>query len=630
MGAAALFLGPMAGTGDALTPGAPFAALAAQVPDTLRTPPRRLPPQLPDSLRRPIPTDTMGRILPVGGDTVPADTLGPPPPTLPDIDPLGPVSWARGVWEWDREALRRLPALSLMGLLERLPGVVPLRADILNQAESGALFGAAGGAIRYVIDGYELDPLVAPTFDASRLPLLAFDRIRVERWVTGITVRAETVSPDHPRSRSIVEAGTGDYGVNLFRGLFLAPAVLGGPLALGFERLGSDGVIPAGGSNHLAGWVKWSWIRDSAGIQLEYRQSDMDRSGVSTGLVGARRDWAVRARATRGGVIGEVYGGASTMEDELGDVVLREGSPQAGLRLASTLDVPLPLDVRAAVRLRGHPRLPAQEIELGFRARPVPLLALEGEAVQGWWPGGEGSGHWGARAQAGPLLGVMAFGELSRGRSLFGGEAGLRLPAANDSLSVAVARDGARVGLEGRWGGLLVGGAAIRSAADTSLSLGLRTEPRFVRMPAVDVAGFEIMTRIPTGWRPLSLQGWYVRLDAPGQLYVPEHQWRAGVVYHHSPLPSDNLEIYLRAEHQFRGRMPVPAPLEEGTPGGGPALTEVLSYRATNLELTIRVITLRAFLRWENVRHRRNQQDLAGFLLPGQRILYGVKWDFLN
>lgn len=604
--ACAALLAPVGATADRGSIRAAVAILAAQ--DTVP-----LAPQPPDTLTQ---------------DTVPGDTLGPPPPILPALDPLGPASWARGVWEWDRLALRRLPDLSLVHLLERLPGVVPVRADVVNQAESAAILGATAGGIRYVLDGFELDPLVAPTFDPSRIPLLALERVRVERGVTGATVHLETLSPDHPQPRSIVEAGTGDFGVNLFRGMFLGPSVLGGPLGLGFERLASGGAIP-GSSNHVAGWIKWSWVRDASGIQIEFRQSTMDRSGVAAGLDGTRRDWVVRARTARGPLTGEVYAGASAVEEERGEALVREGTPQGGLRLRGAWDAPVPLEARTAFRLRDHPRLPSGELELGVRAFPLPLLAVEAEAVQGWWDEGPATGRWLARAQAGPVVGMSAFGEVFRGSPLLGDGPTLRVPSPHDA-SLQVTRDGLRAGAELRYRDVSLAAAAIRTTADTVPAFGLPTEGTLPRPAGGEATGLELIVHLPTGWDPLTVQGWYVGMNRPaGWLYLPEHHWRAGLVYHHFPLPSGNLELFARAEHRFRGRMTVPATAEP-EPGPLPGLTEVGSMRTTNLELSIRVLTVRAFFRWDNMLNRRPQQDLPAFTHPGQHVLYGVKWEFLN
>lgn len=560
-------------------------------------------------------------------DTASPDTVMPPPENLPPMRARAAVGWAGGVWEWDRQDLLRLPDLSVLDLLERIPGMVPVRADITNQPEAAAVFGLGGGAIRYVLDGFVLDPLTSPTFDPSRISLLALERVRVERGVTGATVRLETLSTDDARTRSVIEAATGDYGVNLFRGIFLPPRVMGGALGLGFERLSADGFTP-GGSNHNVTWLKWTWARDSAGVQVEYRRSTMARQGVGPRLDGTRSDWAVRARKAVGPVTGEAYVGATSVEDQVGEAAsgpFREGTPQGGLRVGSVLPGPVPAHLRTAVRFRDHPRLPDQEVQAALEVQPLPGIAVAGEAAHGWWPGGDPTGHWSARAVLGPLFGLRAFGEVFRGGPLVGSGPEVALPAPRDSVPFRASRDGERLGLAFDGFGFKLGGAVLRLAADTLHGFGLPFEPRRPRRSVGEARGVEAHARIPTGFEPLTLQGWYVGMDAPGWLYLPRHHWRAGLVYHHLPLPSDKLEFFARLEHVFRGAMYVPAEA-----GATEPIRRSGAYRATSLELTIRILSVRAFLRWENLTHRLNQTDLPGYRFPGQHILWGVKWTFWN
>ncbi|MFO7892594.1 MAG: hypothetical protein R6U63_02570 [Longimicrobiales bacterium] len=565
-------------------------------------------------------------------DTVIVDTVLPPPTTLPPFEAVGGPGWSQGVWEWSREDLLRRPDLSLLHLLERIPGMVPVRADIAGQPEAAALFGAGAGAIRWVLDGFVVDPLTAPTFDPARLSLLALERVRVERGVTGATVHLETLTPEDARTKSVIEAGTGDYGVNAFRGIFLPPRVLGGPLAMGFERLSVNGFTP-GASNQTVSWLKWTWARDSAGIQVEYRQRTMEREGVGEGLLGSRSDWVVRARQAVGPVTGEAYAGGTAVEDEVGGeggTAYREGVAQGGLRLAAAVPGPVPAEVTTALRFRGHPRLPVQELEVAGRVAPLPWLTVQGEALHGRWSDADPTGRWSARAGLGPIRGLQLFGEVFRGGSVLGSGPELAWPAPADTTqggagSFRVSRDGLRAGLQFSGAGLTLGGAVVEVAADTIYPFGLPMEGRWGGVAGGEARGFEVSARIPTGFDPLTVQGWYVGMDAPGWLYLPEHHWRAGLVYHHRPLPSGNLEFFARFEHLFRGRMNVPAPAGETTP-----YVESDAYRATNLELTIRVLTVRAFLRWDNLFHRRDQADLPGFRLPGQRIVWGVKWEFWN
>ena len=528
------------------------------------------------------------------------------------VDP-GPRGWATGVWEWSRADLLRLADLSLLHLLERIPGITAVRATAVNHPESSAVFGATAGAIRYEIDGFVLDPLTAPTFDPSRLPLVTLEHVRVERRVTGATVRIRTLSPVEVEPYSVIEAATGDYRTNLFRGTFMT-SLLGGGLAVGFESLGSQ-LLPGPGASLQGASLKWTLAGEDSGIQFELRQADVSREGVGEPLDGLRRDWAVRARARFGPVTAEGYAGASSVEDEVAGLVLREGAPQGGVRLNTRLVAPVPVEAEASLRFRGHPRLPAQELETQAWAYPTYWLAVGTELIHGRWDGAPYTGRLAVQARAGPLLGASASIGLFTAQDLLPGD---ELGAVEGRWS----RDGARLGLEYQRRRWLMGAAVVRASADVVPPFGLAFDIDGAAAAGGDANGLEALVALPTPWRPLRIEGWFVGMDVPDTWpYFPAQQWNLALVYHDLPLPTDNLELYGRAEHVFRGDMVVPQ--AEG-------LVPVGAYQATNLELTIRVMTVRAFVRWQNVFHQLFQEDLPGFARPGQHIIYGVKWEFWN
>ena len=51
-------------------------------------------------------------------------------------------------------------------------------------------------------------------------------------------------------------------------------------------------------------------------------------------------------------------------------------------------------------------------------------------------------------------------------------------------------------------------------------------------------------------------------------------------------------------------------------------------YTLTNLFVQIRILDVQAFGLWENFFNYQSAADLPGVFLPGQRLIYGIRWVF--
>lgn len=92
------------------------------------------------------------------------------------------------------------------------------------------------------------------------------------------------------------------------------------------------------------------------------------------------------------------------------------------------------------------------------------------------------------------------------------------------------------------------------------------------------------------------------------------------------PHPTGNLEIFGRAEAHMRGSVLAfdPTALD-----GAGAYARVPAYTTADAYLQIRVIDVRAFIRWEDILGN-DLEELPGRIVRGPRIFYGVKWDLWN
>lgn len=582
------------------------------------------PPTRPDSVA----VDTAG----VVGDSLGAVTDGvAAADTLQPVDvvhrfPRGAApSWRAGVWEWDRAALHASGATTLTDLLERIPGVQRLRYGFDASPEAVSAWGWAGGRLEVILDGLALDPLDAGTFDLSRFELAAIERVRVERRAGRIRIDVETIAPTEPRPYSIVEAGTGQPdNAKMFRGAFQTPRVLGGPLSLAIDRVDSDGLRRAEPSNTFATWLKWARVVGPTALQLELRRSSFSRQLADRSVVdGSRQDWILRARGTPlEGVSTEMFFGSTSIDESVGASGRAPGdnaeertlmsSVQAGARAAFQADRGWS---QATVRLRSHEALPVLETELAGGARPFGPLEVSGSLSWSDWRKAGGAGAYSARAELGPFLGVRPFAEFS------GGRRGVPFLLDDDGRPVLTEQTTVRVGGDFQRGGLHLGGAFVGVSADSVPAYGLPFDREFGLYPGGDVTGWEVTGRIPLFWEPLALEGWYARwTDAPGWIYQPSESWRAGIVYSHSPLPSGNLDILARVEGRYRGAMAVPTAAAE--------TTVVPGNTVFDFYLQIRIITVRAFLRWENMFLMSDIHDFPDRIFPRQRVYYGVKWEF--
>lgn len=591
----------------ALATAAPVAAQVTPPPDTVPARPDTA--LVPDSLR----ADTIAA----------ADTAFVP---LVRFRPPADTGWVAGVWSWDLEALLREGALDLGELLERVPGLTVVRSGIYTAAAAPIAFGSAGDRVEIVLDGFAIDPLYATVDDLARIELANLRSVRVERRLDLLRIHLETLEPFEGRPYSRVDAGTGDFNLEVFRGVFLTPSFLGGPLGLAVDRVEGVQREPAQSANTFNGWVKWGLVSSSGsrGFQVEFRRASIDRDLDHPVPLDARRDDLVlRGRMLAApGVVAEAFAGRSWSDEErrprrgeTADTVRTEReATQAGLRAALDRGA---LDAQASLRYRDGPSLPTLDAQLQARVRALSRLELGARAAWESWDG-EAATRIALRAESRVLPWLNVFGEVTSG------DRGVRfLP---DSLETGrtTRRGGLRGGAELRRRGFVLAGAGFTVDADSAASFGLDFDEPAALLPGGDARGFEVHASIPVFRTGFRLEGWLVDWTGDGWIYLPSRSWRGGLVYHGTPLrDNDNLEVLARLEAVERGAMLVPV----GTTFG-PEL--VPARQRLDFYVQFRIVDVRVFVRWSNLTHQLDQYDVPGRLLPGQRANFGVFWEFWN
>lgn len=609
--------------------------LSARAPLPAQEPPVRPPPGEPrDSLaaaQDSIPQDTAAV---KGAD---AEDSASPPPQLVRFPATRGADWTEATQVWERDDILNSGAFSLTDLLERVAGISSIRSGLFGVPEIASSFGANTGRIRILLDGFELDPLISGTYDLSRIELVSLQRVTVHRGLDVLRIELETMTLDDPRPYSIIEAGTGDFRTNLFRGAFLAPRFLGGPVSLGVERLETQGTGFQESAATFNGWAKWALVRGAHGVEVEYRRASIERERAQADQIeaaqrgqGERSDLILRARtAPFRGLVAEAFYGSSTQEDAFGPDTARESGAQAGLRALYRRDGHW---LGGTMRHRTNEWLPATEAEFTAGTNLPGGLEIGADLTTADWRGGNRATSVSLRSTFAPVRGIRGVGEWTTGSR------GVPFSHDADGIPLITDRTALRLGAEFALRGVRGGVARLTMDTDSVAGFGPDFDAPALRLSGGRVSGWEFSGHLPLFWKPLSAHGWYTTwTDGTPWAYLPASTWRAGLTYHHLPLGSGNLEFIARIEANRRGAMRVPpvaaaAPEEEDDVAADEVPDfEIVPGRTTfDFYFQVRIMEVRAFLRWENITHRIDLFDLPGRTLPGQRLLYGVKWEFRN
>lgn len=585
-------------------------------------------------------------------DTVPADSVLADSlvirqlPEMPATTPARPES---GVWTWDRDQLLGEPAFTLEELLERTPGMLPLRYGDYGAPEGVMAPGLTAGRVRVFQDGFEATPLDGSLPDLSRISLGALSEVRIERAAGELRIYLTALRAEDPRPLSLVEAGTGDLRTNLFRGTFVHPRALGGSLGVSLERIDTEGTGAQEPGSRQGLWLRYGLHRgEDAGIVFELRrnlaEAELSRIPPKT----TRTDWVVRGRARLAdGVVAEAFTGRSSVASE-GDSLtpLDASRGQHGVRLGLERGR---VWAHGAARFLSAPDLPS------FRADVSAGLALPRDAgiALDWsmdrWEG-KGLSTRGLRAWTPSFFGLSGFVRYetgARGARVF--EERDTIPPPDDGTGDGTGTGGTaqqepepvpemlpthhvsdattlRVGAHLVLGPVDLTGAWLKSKIDSLFPLGLLSDRGGEIVAGSDSRGFQVSGRVALPVSGFALVGSLVQWQDEA-VYRPKRVYQGGLDFHDVFLPSGNLEVH--GGLQVQGRDPMLVPFLEGE-GDAATLARVPFYQSWNVHLQIRVQTVRIFFRLENAFLHRDNQDYPDRLLPTTRSLYGVRWTLWN
>ncbi|MEJ2541551.1 MAG: hypothetical protein P8188_16560 [Gemmatimonadota bacterium] len=538
-----------------------------------------------------------------------------------------------------------LPADTIVRLLPRIPagrtdeapgvGAVPQRTGDFGTPQGMVFEGMAGGRLRVFIDGLEELPIDGSVVDLAQISLAGVESVRLSRAGGEIRIHLTSTQAREPQPESVLEVGTGDLDTNLFRGTFNHPDAFGGGLGLAFERLDTRGRGDA-----QDGFLQSLWLRYHRPLGDRFVLVGEVRRRTAATALGAlapprttRTDLDLRLRARLAeGLVAEAFAVQTALslgsDDDDGDslpsleTTVRQFGGQVGVDRG-------PVSLHAASRF----------IDGSAGADPFLRTDVDAAVASERWGGvagylgldtGDDNGGviTGLSAWTGSVVGLSAYASLDQGERGWVPSLAAALGRIPDSLAVAPLtgsdRSALRIGGRFELGPVTLDGAWLRTEIDSVLPLGNGVDRGTVAYAGDEATGFEVSGRVGLWPRGLAVEGSLQKWDSEG-FYRPERIYRGGLTFNRMFYPTGNLEF--NAGVLVEGRDPMLLPLESPE-GIGPA--RVPFYQSWNAHLLIRVVTVRLFVRWENLFLRANNQDLPGLLLPTTRVMYGVRWTLWN
>jgi len=539
----------------------------------------------------------------------------------PALNEIGPQ------YEWNRTQLFGTGSLTLVDLLDRIPGLTTFRSGWLSTPQT-AMYAGNFDRVRIFYDGVEIDNLDGRTggvIDLASVPLWSLEHLSIERAAgeTRIYMRSWRVDNTDPYTRA--DVATGNEDTNLYRGFYGKRFNNGGVLQFGGQQYGVTSPRFAGSGDALTlltriGVAKKSWSIDGFMIRhhptrdLQQPVAGLGRPPI-LGLDATYTDAYLRAAV--GGVNSGPWaqvtvaslGFKGTTEPNrtvgaglLADTLERRASEsQYNVSAGATLG-PLRLEVGDRLRALGGTTYNAASA----RADVVsPIGSLSGFVEHDGYRNTTNADA-GIRAQPLPFLAISG----SVGQSIPGGSG-----AASEPARTSV-RGEAGIKLFGPW--LSAGLISTENAAGPAP---LVYDTLFLPTVAGRVKGKTLSLRGPL-FAGLGVDAWVTQWD-DSVAYLPRYQSRSEINYANDfarRFPRG--EFGVKAGMVFEYRSHIDFPL-----AAGDVRTEVSKTLSGIVEIRI----MRAIISYQQRNLFSYQYHIIqGFEMPRVLATYGVRWEFWN
>ncbi len=555
-------------------------------------------------------------------DSVKADSIKPPigrfaDPALYEIGPQ---------YEWNRAQLFATGALTVVDLLDRIPGVTTFRSGWLSTPQT-ATYNVDFRRVRVFYDGMEIDNLDSRTggvLDLSTVQLWSLEHLSIERSAGELRIYMRSWRADNTDPYTRVDIATGNEATNLYRGFYGKRFDNGGVLQFGGQQFGVASPRFAGSGDALSlltriGIARKSWSLD-AFVLRHHPTRDIERAAAASGrppilpLDATTTDAYIRAAV--GGVESGPWAQVTVAS------LAFKGTTGLDRSLATTLADTLERRLsETQYNVSAGYTLGAARFEVEDRLR-----ALGGSRY---------NGASGRLDLVTPIGVVSGFVEHDGFRKTTNADAGIRAqPLPFIALSGSIARSIPVTS------GVSTQSSTTSARAEVALKLfGPWFSAGFIttdRSPGLAPLSYDTLL-VPTNGgrisaRTASIRGpirggfgidaWVTQWDTSGS-YQPRYQSRSEINYSNDfgkRFPRHDFEIKVAGIYEYRGSIIFPL-------DAGDVETPVAKTISALLEIRI----MRAVLSYQ----QRNilaypYQVVPGFEMPRVLAIYGVRWDFWN
>ncbi len=528
-------------------------------------------------------------------------------------------------YDWNRAQLFATGALTLVDLLDRIPGITTFRSGWLSTPQT-ATFNGDFRRVRVFYDGLEIDNLDNTTggvLDLSTIQIWTLEHLTIERSASELRLDMRSWRVDNTDPYTRVDVATGNEDTNLYRGFYGKRYDNGGVLQLGGQQYGVASPRFSGSGDALSllgrvGIARKGWSIDGFVNRLRATR-DIERAALGRppilSLDETTTNAYVRAAvgAASGGPWAQVTVASLAFKGTTGPDRKVSATSQPDTlerrRLENQYNVsggytagPARLEISDRLRARsgtstnsisGRLDLATRlgllsgfaehdgfhgttNADVGARLQPVPFLALSGSVAT-------------SKPNGGPASALAS-------TTTFRGEAGLRVL--------------------GPW----ISAGMITTNKTQGLAP-LVYDTLLFPTPAGRATARTISIRGPLG-RGFGIDSWFASWDQARD-YLPQYQSRSEINFTNNFLkrfPRGDFEVHAAGIFEYRESTIFPLAAGDVRTPAAKTLSALLEFRI-----------LRAVISYQ----QRNilgypYSVIPGFDMPRVLAIYGVRWDFWN